>query len=102
MVKKTQYISDALKASGSKTPVKVIMNGVVTMAPAGVALNQLHKPNNARKPSWIGAEPFCGVIIESIPEPVVNEIEPTIVEQEVDEVITLKRKKKPTDESYES
>lgn len=102
MAKKTQYILDALKSSGPKTPVKVIMNGVVTMASAGQALKQLHKPNNARLASWVGAEPFCESIVPVIQEPIVEKVEPTIIEESTEEVITLKRKKKPTDETYES
>ena len=106
MERKTQYILDAIKNNGPKTPVKVLLNGIVTTVKASLALDQLHKPSNARKPIWKNAHPFMEDSAISaanaiVVEPIIQ-IEPSIVEEIESEEPIIKRKKKQTDESNES
>jgi hypothetical protein len=106
MEKKTQYILDAIKNNGPNTPVKVVVNGIVTTIKASLALDQLHKPSNARKPIWKNAQPFLEVSAISAASAIevnsIIQIEPSISEEIELEEPAIKRKKKQTDESNES
>jgi hypothetical protein len=102
MAKNTQYILDAISKEGGNAPVKVLINGVVTLVVAKLAIDQLHKPKEARKPHWVNAQPYLEI---ETPISHAEPIQPTIVEEisEVElEAYQSKKKKKQIDESYDA
>lgn len=95
----TNYIVEAIENGIER--VKIIVDGVVTMANAKEALEQFYKPKNKRRGYWASAEPYVEQVHgkKNEPDPAVKESKSS---EDVLEESNTKKAKKQKNESDES